>query len=267
MEAKMEITGSDVKPASNDFLAWRFTRALVRSQRGRAFLLYQLADAEVSDEGLVFDRLLGSVNDPALAKMVQKHRDDEQHHNRILLERAAATGIAPMEIPSELRIVGRLDRLLGGLAEAFLSGSVGVAEACALLVVLEERAVREFPRLVACLREVDPAAGDVLARVLADERRHVLYANAVGRKYSANEAEFGALVARYRVAEDRAFLEHGVATTRYALDNDLLDMSFVERAAWRAFTRLSELGLRWGRSVTKGTSDGGSVPQSTAAAA
>ena len=249
------------KPASNSFLARRFTRALLRKQRGRAFMLYQLAEAEVADEGLVFERLVASVQDPELAKMVRKHRDDEQRHNKMLLEAARTTGIESMPIPVELSMVLRLDRQLGSLAEAFISGTVGVLHACALLLVLEERAVREYPLAVEVMREFDPASADVLARVLADERRHVRYAIAVGRKYARDELEFFDLVTKFRIAEERAFMEHTVAMTQHALDNDLLDMGFVERAAWRALMRLTELRLGSSRTVTAPTSVGGSVPE------
>lgn len=209
---------------------------LVRSPRGRSFLLAFMADAEESDEGAVFDALVARVEDAQLQKLVRRHRDDEARHARILREASlrASGGADVPQVPEELRIVLRIGRHVGGFAEDFAAGKAGVMEAYLLLQVIEERAVRQFPAIVRALAEVDPESAAVVAGVVRDEARHVKYAQAISRRYAPDAHALAATLARYREAEARAFLEHQQAFLRHALRERLIETGRVERLFWRA---------------------------------
>jgi rubrerythrin len=222
---------------SGGLIGARFRERLVATARGRAFLVRFLQSTEESDEGGVFDMLLSRVHDPEFHKMVRIHRDDEERHTEIFrscVERISkASGVEPGPVPEELRIVGRIDHLLGGLAEPFVAGRLGVMEIYVLLQVLEERAVREWPAFVSVLRPVDPETASAVERVIRDEQRHVKYARAIGRRHAPDEATFARTLKHVREVEEAAFAEHADAFVRIAVERDLLDVGPVERMFWK----------------------------------
>jgi rubrerythrin len=215
------------------FVNARYFTQLVATPRGRGFLLSFLADAEESDEAGVFDALLERVREPRLRAMARRHRDDEVKHAAWLREAAARWG-GPSRVPGGLRVVPRIDRHAGGVARAFVDGDAGVLEAYALLQVIEERAVREYPAIVRALRGVDPAGAEVLARVVRDEARHVKYARAIGRAYAPDEGAYRRTLWRYRRAEAIAFEEQGRAFLQHVLERGLLEVRWPERLFWGA---------------------------------
>jgi hypothetical protein len=226
-----------------DAIARRFLDRLVASPPGRAFLLGFMADAEDSDEASVFDSLLARVDDERLHRMVRIHRDDETRHAAMLRECLARTGVVPEPLPDHLRIIARIDRELDGFAERFVAGEYGVMEAYALLHVIEERAVLQFPYIVRALRPVDPESADVVAAVIRDEERHVGYANAIGRAYAPDAETHARTLHRFRAAEHRAFTAHGADFLRCVVDRELLTVGPIERWLWRALA-LSSGGWR-----------------------
>jgi hypothetical protein len=247
----MRKTSSVETSPSGGVIGARFLEKLVATPRGRAFLLRFLQSTEESDEGAIFDTLLERVDDPKLHELVRIHRADEQRHTEIFRQavdrvvRAGGPGTAPGPIPDELRVVARLDELLGQSADGFVAGRVGVLEMYALLLVLEERAVREWPAIVHALRAVDPEAASDVERVVRDEGRHVKYAHAIVRRYAPDEATRERVLGRVRKAEQRAFDEHTNAFTRAVLDRDLLEVGRVERVFWRGIVFLGELRVGW----------------------
>jgi rubrerythrin len=213
-----------------------YLRRLVATPRGRSFLLSFMTDAEESDEAGVFDHLLARVDDPELRKMVRVHRDDETHHAEMLRACVVRQGVPAEPVPAGLRIVARVDRMLGGFAARFVGDERGVMEAYVLLQVIEERAVRQFPGIVRALRPVDPASADTVARVLRDEERHVRYAKAISRRYAPDEATLERTVRRFREIEERAYAEHGRAFAAVVAQRDLLSVRGPERLFWRALS-------------------------------
>jgi hypothetical protein len=211
----------------------RFLGRLARGREGRAFLLGFMADAEDSDEAMVFDTLLARVDDPQLNKLVRIHRDDETRHAAMLRACVERTGIVPVKLPDDLRIVLRIDRELGGFTERFHADDGGVMEAYLLLQVIEERAVMQFPLIARALRPYDPQSADTVMRVVADEERHVRYARAISRKYAPDPQTLRTALARFRAAEARAFVAHGDDFLVHAVDRDLLDVGPMERRLWR----------------------------------
>lgn len=221
-----------------------FLKRLVATPPGRAFLLNFMADAEVSDEGMVFDELLSRVDDPVLHRMVRVHGDDEKRHYAMLRACVDKTGVVPGPVPSELRIANEMDRQLGGIALSFVEGRGSVMEAYVLLLVLEERAVRQFPHIARALAAVDPESAEVVAEVLRDEQRHVLYARAISKKFAPDAATLDAAVTHFRDVERRVYAEHGRAMMRHAVRHGLLDVRGAERLFWRAMAALGGLGRR-----------------------
>ncbi len=212
----------------------RYLDRLVHSDRGRAFMLAFMADAERSDEQMVFDTLLARVDDPELHALVRIHRDDEERHGELLDECMRRVGVTPPAVPDELRFVFRLDAQLDGFAAEFVAGRRGVMEAYVLLQVIEERAVVQFPGIARALRSVDPYAADVVERVTEDERRHVRYARAISRRYAPDADTLARTLACFRRAEAVAFAAHGQAYLHFAIDHDLLAVGWPEKLLWRA---------------------------------
>lgn len=220
----------------------RFFERLVAGKRGRAFLLNYLQSTEESDEGVVFAALVERVRENEdLQKLVKVHRADEERHAEIFRRAVRRVGGAPEPMPEELHVVGHLDRLLGNWTEKFMRGhpDVGVLEMYALLLVIEERAVREWPAIVLALRRVDPASAEDVQRVINDEQRHVKYAAAICRRYAKSEEALRATLEHVRTTEARVFDEHTKTLTESCIDRDLLSVNRFERALWRGLVRMS----------------------------
>jgi len=223
-----------MKAALTSFFDTRFMARLVGNPRGRAFMLSLMADAEEADEAGVFDALLERVDDPKLHKMVRRHVDDEARHATLLRERVRAVGVTPPPVPRSLSIVDRINRALGDLGEGFVKNQRSVMEAYVLLEVVEERAVEQFPRIAAALDRVDPVSAEVVRNIWEDEKRHVLYARAIGEKYAPDAETLAKTRSKFRLVEQRAFEENGADVLRYALDENLLALPFMEKLVWRA---------------------------------
>ena len=209
-------------PSAEFFTPAGYAR-LLGSPRGRAFHLSWMAHAEEADEG-VFDRLLASVDIPELNRMVAIHASDEQRHAALLRECAARAGVVPEPVPPELHYIEQLRRLSGGgdLEAVFANGHWSIMQIFAMLQVVEERGVRQFPMVAAALRPVDPESADVVAGIIRDEERHVGYARAISRRYAPDPASLEQVLALCRDVEARAFVENERAYLRFAEEHDLL---------------------------------------------
>lgn len=207
-----------------------FLARLVASPAGRAFLLGFMADAEESDEAGVFDALLARVDDRKLHAMVRHHAADEERHARLLHGAVARQGVAPGPMPQALRYVLRVGAMLPDGADP---ARASVMETYVLLGLIEERAVREWPAIVAALAPVDPESSEVVARIVEDERRHVRTSWAVARRYAPDEATLRRTEREYRAVEARAFAAHQRAFLSHAVAHDLLSLGRLERPLWR----------------------------------
>ena len=223
-----------MKTQLNDFIDARFLSRLVANPRGRAFLLSFMADAEEADEAGVFEALLERVDDPKLNKLVKKHMDDEARHADMLRARVRAIGVTPPAVPRELSIVQRLDGMLGGMGAGFVAETRTIMDAYVLLEVIEDRAVVQFPKIAAALAPVDPESAATVRSIWEDEKRHVLYAQAVNKRYAPDADTLARALTNVREVEQRAFDENGAAMLRFVLDEGLLAVPFAERILWRA---------------------------------
>lgn len=196
---------------------------LLASPRGRAFHLSWMAQAEEADEG-VFDELLSRVDAPDLHKMIRTHADDEKRHARLLRRCVARVGVSPEPVPDDLHYIQRIRHMLGAtdLEAVFAGGATSIMHIFAMLQVVEERGVSQFPLVECALRRVDPESAGVVAEIIHDEQRHVKYARAISRRYAADQATLEQVLEVSREVEGRAFVENEQAYLRFAVEHDLL---------------------------------------------
>lgn len=225
----------------SDRLTLSYFRHLVSSPKGRTHVLNQVADAEDNGEQAIFDRALAHVDDPELARMIRKHKEDEVRHARLFRERLATTGIAAPPVPSHLKMLDRLDRALGGFFDKPIDDERGVMEAYLLLQVIEERACTLFPVFEQGFRGVDAATADVFAEVARDEERHLLYCRAIAKRYAPSREVHDATLARMRAVEARCFVENSNANMRHCMDHDLIDLGPAARFAWLTVSRAASV--------------------------
>ena len=217
---------------------------LVATPRGRAFLLSFMADAEEADEG-AFDRLIARVEAPELQKMVRTHAADEERHARVLRDALARQGAAAPPLPAHLRIIDRIDAEAGG---AFRLGfpdddpRTGVRKVYALLQAVEERGCAQFPLIARAIAPHDRRAARSIEEITRDEERHVLYAQAIARRYADDEARYLDTLAWARAIELRAFEAHGRAFTAHVLASGLAGS--IPRLAWSAVTGVARATAR-----------------------
>jgi hypothetical protein len=153
--------------------------------------------------------------------------------------------VEPEPVPRELRIIDRIDRHANGFAAAFVQGRTGVMEAYLLLQVIEERGVRQFPRIADAMRPFDPESAAVIDRITRDEERHVRYAKAISRRYAPDAATLERTLARLRTAEAKAFEEHSRELLRFATELGLGEARAAERFFWRAVVAVGDMSARW----------------------
>ena len=205
-----------------DRLASRFLSLLVRNPEARAFVLQQAAEAESTDEGALFDHVLAHVDDPELAKMVSKHRDDEIRHAEMFRAQVKRQGVAPGPVPDDLRVIDNIDRHLGGFFDKPITDGRGIMETYLLLQVVEERALHQFGLLEKAMRVVDVPAADTIAAIAKDEARHLRYCHAISRRYAPDEPTRIATLKRLRRVEAEAFRDHSARNLKHMLDRGFL---------------------------------------------
>jgi rubrerythrin len=222
------VLGSIVRRLSD-----RYLHNLVASPAGLAFFLRYLAGLE-QDEIDLFEQLAARAPDERFQKLIRTHREDEARHFELLERCAMSIGPRPILAPIELNPAYRFDQVLCGLAQSFLDGTGEVWEVYSWLQVLEERAVREYPSFARAVATVDTESAEVIRTIIEDERRHVLYAHAVGRKYAPSPAAHQRMLACYRSVEAQVFEVQQRAFLRFLLDEGLLELHRAEAMILRA---------------------------------
>jgi rubrerythrin len=206
-------------------------RRLVSTPEGRAHVLSLMIAAEEGDEAGVFDRLMSTVDDPKLRKLIDRHQRDERRHAEMYRACLKRNGVEPRPVPGELMIIRHVGRTAG---DAFAAGVNGRSAAAivsredimntyALLLAIEERGVQQFPLIGAEFRRIgDHDTAETFEQVAEDERRHTRYCHAIGRRHAPDGETWERAVERYRRIEQRAFKEVGLATLRHVMRNGLL---------------------------------------------
>lgn len=212
---------------------------IFRQPDAKAFALAAYADAEDSGEGQIFDRALHHVTDPRLRRMVERHRDDETRHARILRERRDALGLPIIGIPSHLELVDRLSQAAGGVLDKAMDTGDHIADAWAMLYVIEERALDEFKRSGDALAAAEDAETSALFfSIRKDEERHLRYCTTVGRRY--DPSGFDTRIARMREIELTTYGAQSRAWTRHQLESGYLKLPFALNIAVVGLMRLTE---------------------------
>lgn len=107
-----------------------------------------------------------------LRRLLQQHEADELRHAHLLAVRREQLGLPEHAIPAHLDLVERLSTEAGGLLRREMRCDEDVADAFTLLYVIEERALDEFGRAAAALRETgDDGTAQLFDEIAADERR------------------------------------------------------------------------------------------------
>ena len=181
-------------------LSLRFIGRVITSDNGRAHLLNQCADAEGNGENGFFEHILSHVDDPALERMITKHRDDELRHEQMFLAARDRTGLDPGPVPNELKLIDRLDRAVGGFFAQPIRDRRDIMQAYLMLQVIEERALTQFSLFEVVFRGVDDETADAIAEIARDEERHLKYCHAIARRYAPDERT---RAQRYRAAPAR----------------------------------------------------------------
>ncbi len=218
------------------------TTHMADSPEGRAFLLYQLAEAEGGGGGelMIFDHLLKYVDDEKLAKLITIHKEDEERHEAMYLEAADRQGVEILKRPVEMSLLHRLDRKLGFFNED-VTEDIQVMKAYVLLQVIEERATTQFGQLRRVFTKVgDPATARMIGGIEADEARHLKYCVAIAKRYAPDEQTRLETLAEYRRLEAEAFFEDGRATLAFALEHGII-RSPLRRLFWSALQAIGRL--------------------------
>jgi len=183
--------------------------------------------------------VLSQVDDPELQKMIQKHQADEVRHAQLYSDAAKKTGIPMRPVPDHLKLIDRLDRLMGGFLSRPIVDKKGVMEAYVLLQVIEERGITQFHLLERGFREVDAEVADLIASIAQDEERHLRYCLAISRRYAPDEATLRSTLRRFRDLEARAFAENSQALMDYAIGHKLFNGGPLARIFFQTVQKLA----------------------------
>jgi rubrerythrin len=223
-------------------LSIRFIDRVITSDEGRAHLLNQCADAEGNGENGFFEHILAHVDDPSLHKMITKHRDDELRHEQLFLAARDKTGIDPGPVPSELKLIDRLDRAVGGFFAQPVRDRRDVMQAYLMLQVIEERALTQFALFERAFRGIDDETADVIGEIARDEERHLKYCHAIARRYAPDAVTQQTTLDELRQLEARCFAENGRANMQHLFDRGWVAVNPVEKLFWQAVNGLSARG-------------------------
>ncbi|MEO6953065.1 MAG: ferritin-like domain-containing protein [Polyangia bacterium] len=222
-----------------DTLTARFMKGMLATKKGQAHILNQVADAEATDEGAIFDRLLAHVTDPKLRQIIERHQADELRHAQMFLGCMARTGIAPSPVPDHLKLLDRLDALAGNVMGEPVRSDEDVMQAYLMLLVIEERAIHQFTAFIRAFDLVDRETADVFRAIAHDEERHLRYCHAISKRYAPDTTTWERELGRFRVLEAKAFAENTSANLEHTFHNGLHSAGPVERMLWRGITRIT----------------------------
>jgi rubrerythrin len=220
-------------------LTEKFVTQLVKSPEGRAHLLNQIAEAEDNGEARVFDDAIALVDDPALKKMIARHRDDEIRHGQLFRACMRRTNVDPGPVPNGLKVIDNLSAKMGGFFDAPITDAKGVMEAYLVLQVLEERACEQFPMYERVFSKIDPETAAVFAEVGRDEARHLKYCHAISKRYAPDEETRIAELQRLRRLEAESFRETQRANMSHVEAKGLMENKLA-RVVFGVLGRLSQ---------------------------
>ena len=219
-----------------------FIKELLATARGRATLLQQLAEAEGGDGGEldVFEHILAVIDDAEVLKLVRVHKEDEERHEQLFFARMDAMGAAPVSLPKSAHLLRRLDAHTGFFSRP-ITDRKGVVEAYMLLLVIEERATRQFARWETAFRQQgDDVTADTIRDIAKDEERHLKYCEAITRRYSDDEATRQQRLTHYRALENQCFEEVQAVNLTFLVDNGFVGHTWWTKALWSALSGVAK---------------------------
>ena len=222
-----------------------FLGELLATARGRATLLKQLGEAEGGDGGEldIFEHLLDVIDDAEVKKLVRVHMEDEERHEALFFGRMDAMGAAPVTLPKHSHLLRRLDAHTGFFSRP-ITDRKGVVEAYMLLLVIEERATRQFGRWETAFRKQgDDVTADLIRDIGKDEERHLKYCEAITRRYSDDEATRQERLAHYRALEAKCFEEVQAVNLTFLVDNGFVGHTWWTRALWSTLSGVAKRRL------------------------
>lgn len=218
----------------DDALNHRFLTQLLSTPGGRASLLAQLAEAEGGDGGEldIFEHILDVIDDDEVKKLVRVHKEDEERHERLFADASRAQEGRVIVMAKEAQLLRRLDAHTGFFTRPIVDRG-GVVEAYLLLLVIEERAIKQFGKMRRAFVDVGHFEIATLLDVVAkDEERHLRYCEAISKRYAASEPERQRRLAELRALEERCFEEVQALNLQTYVESGLMD-----RGAWRFLWR------------------------------
>ncbi len=186
-------------------LVHHFKGQLLSTPKGRAHVLNQIADAEDNGEAAVFDELLKYENDPKLKTMIRRHRDDEIRHGELFRECVKRQGVEPPPLREDLKLLSVMQDELGAFFDKKLETDHDVMMAFLILQALEERALEQFAQDIPVFDEVDPESAQIFRQVAKDEERHLLYCQALSKRYAPDDQTRDRELKRVRRIEAQSF--------------------------------------------------------------
>ena len=229
------------QPTLSARLTERFVDKLAASPKGRAHVLHQAADAEDSDEGELFRRLLSYVQDEELARLIRRHEADEKGHAKMFRACVERQGFTPPPVPENLKLLHRIDHALGRKAGEApkIESRDDVMRTYLVLQVIEERATNQFRLFERMFRPHDARSADVFALVSKDEERHLRYCHAIARRYAPDQATHARVLAELRTIEARCFADNSRANMDYVFEHGFVDAGPVDKLFWRGVSKAS----------------------------
>jgi rubrerythrin len=230
----------------DDAMHHAFLTQLLSTPKGRATLLMQLAEAEGGDGGEldIFQHLLAVLEDDEAKKLARAHKEDEERHEQLFAAAARKEGAEPVRHPKESQLLRRLDAHTGFFSKPITQRD-GVVEAYLLLLVIEERALRQFALMKKAFAAV--GAHDIAVlfdEVAADEERHLRYCEAISRRYSTDEVQRQARLAELRALEARCFEEVQIMNGKTLIQAGLLEQRGAWGMLWRGLARVADARVR-----------------------
>ena len=225
-----------------DRISMACMKRVVATPEGRNHILRELADAEGNGENGFFEEVLRKVSDPALQKIIRKHKEDELRHEQQFLACAERTGLPGEPIPEEVKYVERIFQAVGFYDQP-LESDEDVMRAYLLLQAIEERSVVQFKLFEAVFRPLDPFIADTFVVISRDEERHIKYCQAVAKKYAPDAATHDRVLAEMRDLEARAFADNSRANTDHVFARGWFDGGALTRWFFRALSRLGSQRL------------------------
>lgn len=222
-----------------DFVDGKVRQQIWTQDSAKAYVLSSYADAEGSGENKVFERALARADDPKLKRMIAKHSADEVRHEAMLTDRREALGLPLHRVPARMKTIDLLSDEAGGVLDLPMDCDAHIAEVYALLLVIEERALTEFPKSARIARLVgDEQTAAIFDEIAADEALHLKYCWAVGTRYGGEG--FEARVDELRLLEARVYGRNSRNIALHLLNEGLLKLPPLIEVALRSLVGMGE---------------------------